>query len=108
MFFLENFTMDKQTQFISHKDVKKRWYIVDADSKPVGRICTEVAKVLRGKNKPSFSPNIDCGDYVIIINTEKAHFTGKKMTDKTYIRHTGYPGGQRKSTPTELMGKRFL
>lgn len=76
--------------------------VVDADGKVLGRIASEVAKVIRGKHKPSFTPNVDCGDNVIVINSDKVKLTGKKWTDKEYIRHTGHPGGQRKQTPLEV------
>ncbi len=79
--------------------------VIDADSKILGRLASEVAKIIRGKNKPNFTPHVDCGDNVIIINAEKVRLTGKKMTDKVYVRHTGYPGGQRFKTPREMMAK---
>ena len=75
---------------------------MDATDQVVGRLCTKVAKLLRGKYKPNFTPHVDCGDNVIIINAEKVVFTGKKETDKVYTRYTGYPGGQRFNTPAEL------
>ena len=75
---------------------------MDATDQIVGRLCTKVAKLLRGKYKPNFTPHVDCGDNVIIINAEKVVFTGKKETDKVYTRYTGYPGGQRFNTPAEL------
>ena len=82
--------------------IDRKWYVVDATDMTLGRLASEVAKVLRGKNKPIFTPHIDCGDNVIIINAAKAVFTGKKETDKVYTRYTGYPGGQRFNTPAEL------
>jgi large subunit ribosomal protein L13 len=87
------------------KTVDKKWVIVDAKDQIVGRLSSEVARVLRGKHKTSFTPHVDCGDNVIIINAEKIRFTGKKMNDKEYVRHTGYPGGQRFATPVEWMKK---
>lgn len=78
---------------------KKEWVVIDAEGQVLGRLCSKVAKVLRGKYKPYFTPNVDCGDNVIIINADKVQLTGKKMTDRVYIRYTGYPGGQRFSTP---------
>lgn len=72
--------------------VTKEWVLIDATDAVVGRLASQVAKILRGKNKPSFTPHVDCGDNVIIINADKVKFTGKKMTDKVYVRHTGYPG----------------
>jgi large subunit ribosomal protein L13 len=85
--------------------VKKEWFIVDAENQIVGRLASEVAKILRGKHKASFTPHVDCGDNVIIINAEKARFTGKKLSDKQYVRYTGYPGGQRSATPKEVLEK---
>jgi len=85
--------------------VKKEWFVVDAENQIVGRLASEVAKILRGKHKASFTPHADCGDNVIVINAEKAKFTGKKVNDKKYVRYTGYPGGQRFSTPRELLEK---
>ena len=81
--------------------------VIDATDQVVGRLCTKVAKLLRGKYKPSFTPHVDCGDNVIIINAEKVVFTGKKETDKVYTRYTGYPGGQRFNTPEQLRKKPF-
>ena len=79
--------------------------MVDAENQILGRLCSEIAKIIRGKHKPSFTPHVDCGDQVIVINADKVRLTGKKMTDKVYIRHTGYPGGQRFSTPREVLVK---
>jgi len=83
----------------------KEWAIVDADGQVLGRLASKVAKILRGKYKPLYTPHADCGDNVIIINAEKIVLTGKKMSDKVYIRHTGYPGGQRQQTAAEIMAK---
>lgn len=83
--------------------VTKNWVLIDATDAVVGRLSSQVAKILRGKNKPNFTPNVDCGDNVIIINADKIRFTGKKMTDKIYTRHTGYPGGQRFTTPKQYL-----
>ncbi len=83
--------------------VKKEWILIDAENQTLGRLATRVANVLRGKTKPSYTPHVDCGDNVIIINAEKIVLTGKKMTDKVYVRHTGYPGGQRFTTPQQLL-----
>ncbi len=87
-------------------DVQKEWYIVDATNQILGRLSSKVAKILRGKNKPGFTPHIDCGDSVVIINAEKIRLTGKKWTDKKYVRYSGYPGGQKFTTPEELINKR--
>ena len=81
--------------------VKKEWLIVDAQNEVVGRLASKVAYLLRGKHKTSYTPHVDCGDNVIIINAEKVRFTGNKTTDKEYVRYTGYPGGQRFATPKE-------
>ena len=75
--------------------VDKQWVVIDATDEVLGRLASQVAKILRGKNKPSYTPHVDCGDYVIVINADKVKLTGKKMTDKVYTRHTGFPGGQR-------------
>lgn len=79
---------------------------MDAEGEILGRFCSQVAKILRGKNKPDFTPHVDCGDFVIVINADKVKLTGKKMTDKVYVRHTGYPGGQRFATPAERLKSR--
>ena len=83
--------------------VKKEWILIDANNAVLGRLASHVAKILRGKHKPGFTPHVDCGDNVIIINAEKVKLTGKKLTNKVYVRHTGYPGGQRFATPAEYM-----
>ena len=84
---------------------EKTWVLVDADGQTLGRLASRVAILLRGKHKPSFTPHVDCGDNVIVINAEKIKFSGNKWDDKTYIRYTGYPGGQRSLTATELFAK---
>ena len=83
--------------------VQKEWYVIDAEGEVLGRLASQVAKILRGKNKPSYTPHVDCGDYVIVINADKVKLTGKKLTDKVYVHHTGYPGGQRFATPAERL-----
>ncbi len=85
--------------------VHKEWVIVDADSAVLGRLASQIASILRGKHKPYYTPHIDCGDNVIVINCDKIRLTGKKWTDKEYIRYTGYPGGQRVRTPREVKEK---
>ena len=85
--------------------VNKQWYVVDAEGEILGRLASKVAYVLRGKHKPEYTPHVDCGDNVIIINAEKVVLTGKKLTDKEYIRHSGYPGGQNVETPVEMLEK---
>lgn len=82
------------------------WHVIDAENMVVGRLAAQLAKIIRGKNKPSFSPHVNCGDKVIVLNADKVRFTGKKMTDKVYLHYTGYPGGQREITPAKLMTKR--
>jgi ribosomal protein L13 len=86
-------------------NIERKWYVVDAAGQTVGRLAAEVAKVLRGKNKPTFTPHVDTGDFVIVINAEKAVFTGKKLTDKMYFRHSGYPGGTTFTAAGKLMEK---
>lgn len=83
----------------------RKWYVIDAAGKPLGRVAAKAAVILRGKNKTTFTPNVDCGDNVIIINAEKVRLTGKKLTDKEYVRHSGYPGGIRLTTPAEYLKK---
>ena len=85
--------------------VIKNWVVVDANGQTLGRMCSKIAKLLRGKYKPNFTPHVDCGDNVIVINAEKITLTGNKWESKEYIRHTGYPGGQRSLTATELYAK---
>lgn len=87
------------------KTVNKEWVLVDASDMVVGRLSSEVARIIRGKHKPNFTPHVDCGDNVIIINAEKVRFTGNKMKEKEYVHYTGYPGGQRFATPIEWMRK---
>lgn len=82
-----------KTTITKPADVERTWYVVDADGQTLGRLAAQVAAVLRGKHKPGFSPSVDCGDYVIIVNADKIHVTGNKLTDKMYYRHSGYPGG---------------
>lgn len=83
--------------------VQKDWYIIDANDQVLGRLASQIAKILRGKNKPSYTPHVDCGDNVIVINAAKVKLTGKKIADKVYLRHTGYPGGQRFATPADYL-----
>ena len=83
----------------------KQWVLVDAEGQTLGRLASKVAILLRGKHKPNFTPHVDCGDNVIVINSEKINLTGNKWNDKSYIRHTGYPGGQRSLTATEMFAK---
>jgi large subunit ribosomal protein L13 len=99
--------LSKQTRSIKPAEVEKNWHIIDADGLVVGRLAAIVANILRGKHKPSFTPHVDCGDHVIIINADKVKFTGKKMTDKFYYKHTGHPGGIKETTPAKVLGGRF-
>jgi len=85
--------------------VQKEWVVVDATDQVLGRLGAKVAKLLRGKYKPSFTPHVDCGDNVIIINADKVKMTGNKWNDRIYLRHTGYPGGQRENTPAKIIAK---
>ncbi len=93
------------TPFIKKKDVKKDWYIINAQNAAVGRLAAYISKVLRGKNKASFNPHIDNGDYVVVTNIEKIKFTGKKFLNKKYFKHTGHPGGIKETTPNFLKEK---
>ena len=97
--------MSYKTASANSKTVNKEWLHIDAEGQTLGRLASEVAKLLRGKHKPNFTPHVDCGDNVIITNAEKVVLTGNKWADKTYIRHTGYPGGQRSLTAQELKEK---
>jgi len=99
-------TLSYKTVSANKETVQKEWYVVDAKDEVLGRLASKVAIVLRGKHKPSFTPHVDCGDNVIVINADKIKLTGTKMTDKKYIRHTGYPGGQRIESPEDLLAKK--
>ena len=94
-----------KTVSLNSATVEKNWVIVDADSQILGRMASEVAKMIRGKHKPSYTPHVDCGDNVIVINADKIRLTGSKWTDKQYVRHTGHPGGQRIETPNSIKAK---
>ena len=93
------------TPFIKKKDIKKNWYIINAQNAVVGRLAAYISKVLRGKNKPTFNPHIDNGDFVVVTNIDKIKFTGKKFLNKNYYKHTGHPGGIKVSTPSFLKEK---
>ena len=93
------------TPFIKKKEIKKDWYLIDAENAAVGRLAAFISKVLRGKNKSTFNPHIDNGDFVVVTNIEKIKFTGKKFTNKKYYRHTGHPGGIKTSTPLDFTKK---
>ena len=98
-------TLSYKTISANKVTAQKEWVVVDATDQVVGRLGSKVAKLLRGKYKPSFTPHVDCGDNVIIINADKVKFTGNKWNDKVYLHYTGYPGGQRSITPAELIKK---
>jgi large subunit ribosomal protein L13 len=101
--------MSKQhftTKHANAATVQRNWHIVDGTNQTVGRMCAKIAAILRGKNKPYYTPHVDCGDYIIVINCEKVVFTGNKLEDKEYINFSGYPGGQRKETAKNLLARR--
>jgi large subunit ribosomal protein L13 len=98
-------TLSYKTISANKATVNKEWVVVDATDQHLGRLASKVAKLLRGKYKPNFTPHVDCGDNVIIINADKVVLTGNKWTDRVYLSHTGYPGGQRENTPATLMKK---
>ncbi|EOR93996.1 LSU ribosomal protein L13p (L13Ae) [Arcticibacter svalbardensis MN12-7] len=98
-------TLSYKTVSANKKTVNKEWVVVDAQGEILGRLSTKIAVMIRGKHKPTFTPNVDCGDNVIVINADKVKLTGNKLSDKTYVRYTGYPGGQRFISPKELMAK---
>jgi large subunit ribosomal protein L13 len=95
-------TLSYKTISVNKMTAEKEWILIDAEGETLGRLASAVAKMLRGKNKTSFTPHVDCGDNVIVINAEKVQLTGNKLTDKQYVRHTGYPGGQRFTNPFNL------
>ncbi|MGB5386611.1 50S ribosomal protein L13 [Eudoraea sp.] len=98
-------TLSYKTKSANKNTVEKQWLLVDAEGQTLGRLASKVAKILRGKYKPSFTPHVDCGDNVVIVNAEKIQLSGNKWEDKTYTRYTGYPGGQRSTTARELLEK---
>lgn len=100
-------TLSYRTLTPNAQSVAKEWVVIDATDQVLGRLCAKVAKLLRGKYKPSYSPFVECGDNVIIINADKVRLTGKKLTDRIYLSYTGYPGGQRETTPEVLIKKSF-
>ena len=99
-------TLSYKTISANKETANKEWVVVDATDQVLGRLCTKVAKLLRGNYKPNFTPHVDCGDNVIILNAEKIKITGKKMTDRVYYSYTGYPGGQRETTPAQILAKK--
>ena len=96
----------KSTEFFTKEGASQEWHVVDAQDQVLGRLATRVASVLRGKHKPSFTPNADIGDFVIVVNAEKVRLTGNKMTDKTYYRHTGYIGGLKETTAGKVIASK--
>ncbi len=101
-------TLSYKTVSANKATVTKEWVVIDATDQVLGRLASRIALILRGKNKANFTPHVDCGDNVIVINANKVRLTGKKLTDKVYVRHTGYPGGQRFATPKELLSRKPL
>ena len=97
--------MNNTTYSAKTSELERKWYVIDAEGKVVGRLASEVAKILRGKNKPTFTPNVDTGDFVIVINTDKMVFTGNKLEDKIYRRHTGYIGNMKETQAKDMMSK---
>lgn len=97
--------MNNTTYSAKASELEKKWYVIDAEGKVVGRLASEIAKILRGKNKPTFTPNVDTGDFVIVINTDKMVFTGNKLNDKIYRRHTGYIGNMKETQAKDMMSK---
>lgn len=99
-------TLSQKTTNVNNVTATKEWVVVDATDQVLGRLCTRVAKLLRGKYKPNFTPFVDCGDNVIIVNADKIVLTGNKMTDRTYLTYSGYPGGQKEHTPASIIAKK--
>jgi len=99
-------TLSYKTKSAKKEEVQRNWYVVDAQSDVVGRLGSKIATVLRGKHKPNFTPHVDTGDYVIVINAEKVRFSGAKMDQKEYQRYSGYPGGQKSRTAQEMLDKK--
>jgi large subunit ribosomal protein L13 len=99
-------TLSYKTVSANRETTNKKWVVVDAEGQHLGRLASKVAKMIRGKHKTNYTPHVDCGDNVIVVNADKVVLTGNKMEDKVYIRHTGYPGGQRELTARELMERK--
>ena len=98
-------TLSYKTVSISKENAQKKWFVVDAENQILGRFSSKVAKVLRGKYKTNFTPHADCGDYVVVINASKITMSGKKMSDRRIFSHTGYPGGQKQTSPASMLAK---
>ena len=99
--------LSKQTRSIKPAEVEKKWHLIDAEGLVLGRLAVVIANHLRGKHKPSFTPHVDCGDHVVVINADKVRLTGNKLTDKVYYKHTGYAGGIKETTPAKILDGRF-
>ena len=99
--------LSKQTQSAKPAEVEKKWHLIDADGLVVGRVASIIANILRGKHKPSYTPHVDCGDHVIVINADKVRFTSNKAQTKKYYKHTGYVGGIKETTPAKVLEGRF-
>ncbi len=99
-------TLSYKTKSANKETVERKWWIVDAEDQVLGRMCTGISHYLRGKHKPSFTPHVDCGDYIIVINAEKILMTGNKWNDKEYQRYSGYPGGQKSTTAKQMLVKK--
>lgn len=97
----------KQTQSVKPADVEKKWHIIDAEDLVVGRVASIIANILRGKHKPTYTPHVDCGDHVIVVNAGKVKFTGNKLKNKIYYKHTGYPGGLKERTAEKVLEGQF-
>lgn len=101
-------TLSYKTKYANKETVEKNWYVVDAENEVVGRLASRIASVLRGKHRPDYSPHMDAGDYVIVLNADKVRFTGNKLAQKEYITFSGYPGGQKRTTAENLMATKPL
>ena len=99
--------LSKQTRSIKPAEVEKKWHLIDAEGLVVGRVASIIANILRGKHKPEYTPHVDCGDHVVVINADKVRFTGNKLQDKRYYKHTGYPGGIKETSPAKVLEGRF-
>lgn len=105
----KRYTVDSlsfKTKSVAAHEVNREWFIIDAENKTLGRMASQIAAILRGKNKPTFTPNADCGDNIIVVNAEKVRLTGNKMNEKSRVHYTMYPGGQRHRSPKEILAKR--
>jgi large subunit ribosomal protein L13 len=99
-------TLSYKTQSAKKEEIERKWYVIDAEGEVAGRLCSRIASVLRGKHKPSFTPHVDTGDFVIVINADKVRFTGNKLDDKIYLTYSGYPGGQKSKSAREMLRKK--